>query len=269
MDADYEPAFDSILEMLHAGLRELCGTISVRQAWERLFPAIERAAVKSNVSVYPVHTVLHQALLESLSLYGIRQDHLCVWDRNRGGIGRDQADCKDWDWAPGYGEDHISRAVHEADGLINVPMLKTHPVTGISGAVKNWAGAVTGINRRDDQASFAIHAGRCAEIGQIHALPAIRLKSRLVVMDALTPLFHTHPPSGSYASWPYGGLILGVDPVAVDRTGWDILIHYLQTQENCAWRKPPFPVHLVEASRRYGLGNWEADCIERKMIQIN
>ncbi|MBN2327353.1 MAG: DUF362 domain-containing protein [Candidatus Omnitrophica bacterium] len=269
LDSSHEPSFDSVLRMLHAGLCELCGTGSVRQAWERLFPSIERAAVKSNVSVRPVHAAFHQAIMESLSLYGIRQDQMCVWDRNRGGIGIAQADSKDWDWAPGYGDDHLSRAVHWADGLINAPMLKTHPVTGISGAVKNWAGAVTGINRRDDQATFAIHANRCADIGRIHALPAIRSKSRLIVMDALTPLFQTSEPNRSYESWPYGGLILGLDPVAVDRAGWEILNEYQSAIENRTWRKPPLPLHLIESSRRYGLGNWEAGCIETRFVDSN
>jgi hypothetical protein len=79
---------------------------------------------------------------------------------------------------------------------------------------------------------------------------------RLNILVMLTPQFHgvgPHSFSKKYV-WPYRGLIVGVDPVAVDATGARIL----QAKRNLFFgRERPIspPAHHIEiAGSRYGLG---------------
>ncbi len=238
--------------MLDRGVLALTGERRIEHAWRRFFSPGERIALKSNQNVPSTHGELHAAIMHGLADAGLECEKLRVWDRNRGGIGLEQAYPTEWNWTPGFDGHSISRAVQWADGLINVPSLKPHPRSGFSGAIKNWAGAVTGINARDENASFAIHADHCAEIGQLNALPSIREKCRLIVMDAL----RVNAPWAVESPY-FGGIILGTDPVAVDRIAWEIL-----------WGRPSgdsfvdVPIHLAYAANRYGLGVMERENID-------
>jgi hypothetical protein len=53
--------------------------------------------------------------------------------------------------------------------------------------------------------------------------PAIRQKVRLTICDALTAQYEGGPSYMPQWSWPYNGLIVARDPVALDYTGWQIL----------------------------------------------
>lgn len=238
--------------MLDSGMLALTGERRIECAWQRFFAPGERIALKSNQGVPSTYSELHAAILHRLADAGFETGKLRVWDRNRGGIGIEQVYPSEWDWIPGFDGNHISQAVQWADGLINVPSLKPHPRSGFSGALKNWAGAVTGINARDENASFAIHANHCAEIGQLNALLPIRQKCRLIVMDAL----RVSAPKGKESPF-FGGIVLGTDPVAVDRIAWEILCSL--PLGGC---RMDIPIHLANAANRYGLGVLERENIE-------
>jgi hypothetical protein len=70
-----------------------------------------------------------------------------------------------------------------------------------------------------------------------------------------------HSYSARYV-WPYGGLIVGTDPVAVDTTGARII----QAKRNLFFgeQRPisPPPHHITIAGERYGLGISDPDRIE-------
>lgn len=266
LDSDLNPRPNRVEEMLSQGILALSGESSLEKAWNCYFPPDSRIAIKSNVSVQPTHPDVHAAILRSLSRYGCLSEDVRMWDRNRGGIGLAKVNSRDWDWTPGYEKDCLSRAVHWADALINAPVLKTHSLTAISGAVKNWVGAVTRINRRDHDTAFDLHANRGAGMACINALPPIRGKCRFIVTDALTPFYQESPVSTTYRSWPFGGLILGTDPVAVDRIGWEILRDYLQSAGLLSDGLVEPPIHLCEASKKYQLGEWDRERIDLRAI---
>jgi hypothetical protein len=54
-------------------------------------------------------------------------------------------------------------------------------------------------------------------------LPPIRQKVRLTICDATTALYEGGPSYMPQWTWPYNGLIVGLDPVAVDYTGRQII----------------------------------------------
>ncbi|MEW6674688.1 MAG: DUF362 domain-containing protein [Nitrospirota bacterium] len=69
------------------------------------------------------------------------------------------------------------------------------------------------------------HPDSCADLGAIWRLPVVRDKTRLNVLILLTPLFHgigPHHFDPTY-TWPYKGILIGTDPVALDAVGLKIL----------------------------------------------
>jgi hypothetical protein len=60
-------------------------------------------------------------------------------------------------------------------------------------------------------------------IADLNMIPAIRSKTRLIIMDALRPLADGGPIFRPNAMWKYNGLLVSQDPVAVDTMEWKII----------------------------------------------
>ncbi len=105
----------------------------------------------------------------------------------------------------------ISRAAYEADAIINLPKLKTHGMTTLTGAVKNLFGCIPG--RRKVQWHFNSGVNRDAFARMLVELCGL-LKPRLTIMDAVVGMEGNGPGSGDPRR--IGAVIAGSDPVAVD-----------------------------------------------------
>jgi uncharacterized protein (DUF362 family)/Pyruvate/2-oxoacid:ferredoxin oxidoreductase delta subunit len=105
----------------------------------------------------------------------------------------------------------VARAAFEADAIINLPKLKTHGMTVLTGAVKNLFGCIPGkrkvqwhFNTGVDHDSFT---RMLVELSQA-------LRPRLTVMDAVVGMEGNGPGSGDPRR--IGLILAGSDPVAVD-----------------------------------------------------
>jgi uncharacterized protein (DUF362 family)/Pyruvate/2-oxoacid:ferredoxin oxidoreductase delta subunit len=105
----------------------------------------------------------------------------------------------------------ISRAVHEADLVINLPKLKTHGMMTLTGAVKNLFGCIPG--RRKVQWHFNTGVNRDAFARMLVELSAL-IQPRLTIMDAVIGMDGNGPGSGDPC--PVGVVLAGQDPVALD-----------------------------------------------------
>jgi uncharacterized protein (DUF362 family)/NAD-dependent dihydropyrimidine dehydrogenase PreA subunit len=138
----------------------------------------------------------------------------------------------------------IARAVHECDGIVNLPKMKTHQLTRITGAVKNLFGCIPGQRKAmyhvqyQDVTDFS---GLLVELNQ-------RLRPRLHVMDGIVAMEGNGPRGGDPK--PMGVLILSTDPIAVDAT-------FCRLVE----MEPAF-VPTTVVGREMGLGRYAADEIE-------
>jgi uncharacterized protein (DUF362 family)/Pyruvate/2-oxoacid:ferredoxin oxidoreductase delta subunit len=104
----------------------------------------------------------------------------------------------------------LSRAVLEADLVINLPKLKTHGLTLFTGAVKNTFGTIPGLGKGEYHKRFP-HPDTFAEIlVDVHALVAPRLH----VMDGILAMEGNGPASG--APRHLGLLLAAEDGVALD-----------------------------------------------------
>ncbi|KPK71762.1 MAG: hypothetical protein AMJ84_05685 [Acidithiobacillales bacterium SM23_46] len=248
--------------MLDDGLKAFAGTASTQEAWKRYFQPEDKVTIKSNVMFAPTPPELVRAIMEGIATAGVAIDTIRVWDRNWGGKGPDQADPRTWDWRPGFDANSVSNAVHEATALVNVPRLMNHLLVGLGAALKNWAGAVTNINVRDKDVAFAIHGDSGAEMGMLNAIPAIRKKCRLIVVEALRPLCHGGPYVNPRYVWPYKGLVIGTDPVAVDSVCLKILQGRRDQIRGGSWPLSPPPKHVAIADTKYKLGTADMSKIE-------
>jgi len=83
----------------------------------------------------------------------------------------------------------LSRAVFESDVLISLPRLKTHIVTGLTGAVKNMFGCVPGFRKaayHRDIHSLERFCGMLVDVCQI-VTPHITLMDTIISMDGNGP----------------------------------------------------------------------------------
>lgn len=110
-----------------------------------------------------------------------------------------------------YKSFEFARAVVDSDLIVNISKLKTHGLTGFSGAVKNIFGCVPGIRK----GMFHVQAAEDLEVfGQMLVDLYAAIKPRINIMDAVVAMEGEGPNSGSPK---HMGLILASnDAVALD-----------------------------------------------------
>jgi uncharacterized protein (DUF362 family)/Pyruvate/2-oxoacid:ferredoxin oxidoreductase delta subunit len=105
----------------------------------------------------------------------------------------------------------IARPAREADVIINLPKLKTHGMTTLTGAVKNLFGCVPG--KRKVQWHFNTGVNHELFMDMLVELSML-LRPQLTIMDAVVGMEGNGPGSGDPRR--IGVVIAGADPVAVD-----------------------------------------------------
>jgi hypothetical protein len=221
--------------MLNEGVAELLGETDAAAAWRQLFSPSDVVGIKSNVwSRLPTPAALEEALQFELERVGVAPENIAVDDRNV----------------------KSNPVFRRATAFINTRPMRTHDWSGLGTCIKNL---ITFTERYPDY-----HGDACAPLGSIWLRPEIKGKVRLNVLVMLTPQFHsTGPHSFSQEFvWPYGGLILGVDPVAVDATGARIIEAKRKLYFGNDRPISPPPHHIQVADTQYGIGISDPDRIE-------
>ena len=92
----------------------------------------------------------------------------------------------------------------------------------------------------------------------------VKGKTRLNILVMLTPLFHGAGPHhfSPKHTWPYRGLLVGLDPVAVDSTGVRILAAKREAFFGEERPLSPPAKHIQLADTRHHLGNANPASIE-------
>ncbi len=250
---------DRLKGLVTRALGELTGDESLAVALGHFVKPTDRVGIKQNVMLTPVHQEVLWVLWEGLAGVGVPPENVITWDRQRGYKGYESGEPV----TVTFGADHVATVCSEfADVLISVPGLKAHSLSGIGVCLKNWAGAVSGLNIRDQDTPWPIHADSCVEIGMMQAHPSIKDKARLCVVDALRPLCHGGPQVNPQYLWNYAGIIVGTDAVAVDRVCLDIIQQRRNEVRGGEWPVSPPPKHIMVAAEKYGLGEANLDKID-------
>lgn len=144
----------------------------------------------------------------------------------------------------------------EATALINVRPLRIHHWSGIGGCIKNYI--------MFSPEPWTWHDDSCADLGGLWKLPICAGKTRLNILLVLTPQFHGVGPHHFDAqyTWPYGGLLVSNDPVALDALG----VKLLAEKRKAFFERPPkggtSTKHVELAETRHGIGVADLEKIE-------
>jgi hypothetical protein len=110
--------------------------------------------------------------------------------------------------------------------IINAPVLQDHEATGLAGCLYNLSlGLVDNTRRFEVQPGYAD-----APIVEINALPVLRHKTVLHILDGLVGGFAGGPSFKPAFGWQCGRLYLSTDPVAVDA----LALEQIETQRRAA-----------------------------------
>ena len=273
------PSAARIRELLDEAAAALAGQAKPADAWAAWLKPADLVAIKVNCLGYSTTPAVAVALAAAIGAIGLPPERTLIWDRASEELKAAGYDVQAAGKGPrcygtdamagrgnaGYAQDIItsgaigslfSRIVtDEATALMSAPVLKDHNLCGLTGALKNFYGAIHNPNKYHDNGCDPFIADVCA------AAP-IRGKLRLTVVDAIRPQYAGGPSTRTRWQWPYGGLVLGTDPVAVDRVACEILDRKRRAANlpPLARDKPTLP-YLASAEAR-GLGTADLAKIE-------
>lgn len=111
----------------------------------------------------------------------------------------------------------IASGALDADGLVNLPKFKSHPLTRLTGAIKNLFGCVPGLHKGQFHARLPDPYDFAAMLVDINTL----IKPRLCIMDGIMAMEGNGPRNG--VPRRLNVIIFSSDPVALDATACRIV----------------------------------------------
>ena len=213
--------------MLDEAVKNLLGTNGPLEAWQKLLKTSDVVGIKSNSwPRLPTPRELEAVIKRRVLDAGVAEKNIDIDDR---GV--------------------LSNPVFlKATALVNVRPLRTHHWSGVGTCLKNYIQFVPD--------PWAYHDEGCSPLGKIWTYPIVKGKTRLNILSSLTPQFYGRGANffDKRYVWPYRGLIVGTDPVAVDAVG----AHLLQTKRIAFFGEDRAldvsPIHILAADKTYHLG---------------
>jgi uncharacterized protein (DUF362 family) len=253
---------DAVRAMMRKGMGELCGGTWV-DAWRAMFQPGDVVGIKVNPVGQPhviSDATVVREIIDGLLQAGIKHKDIVVYDRYHDqffGAGFDKWlpegvrtswASKDYtliqDKIEGYDPDHYmemalvlpgqdpasltarrsyaSRFItKEVNKLVNLPVLKDHQSAGVTLALKNLShGLVNNVSRSHGTSSL----NACGSfIPAVVAMPVIREKVVLNILDGVKGLYHGGPGAPAQFVWEHKTMYFATDPVAVDHVGWRVI----------------------------------------------
>jgi hypothetical protein len=224
-----------IEEMLDEAVATLFATKDASSAWKKIIKTTDTVGIKTNSWNYlPTGKAVESALKQRIMDAGVSGDRIGIDDK-----------------------DVLRNPLFQnASVLINARPARTHYWAGMGGCIKNLI--------MFTPTPSAYHGDSCADLATLWDLPPVKNKVKLNILLVLTPLFHgigPHHYSKEYV-WPYRGILVSQDPVAVDSVGVRILqakrLQYFGEEKPL---QPPAH-HIAYAESRHHLGVAGPDKIE-------
>jgi uncharacterized protein (DUF362 family) len=273
-----------VQNMVDAAVKELTGQNKAADAFASLFPkqgtkdiiAIKVNCMHTHAFSESSHKVI-DAVVKGLKSAGKEENDIILYDLKnedlvscgytinsaKTGVRCFGNDEEDWGYeekpvSPGGSAVHLSKILTRCAHLINIPVLRDHPTIGVSLSLKNHYGSV------DSPSSLHGPNFKCEpHIAQLNALEPIRKKTRLIILPALVGVYEGHhsPPQ-----FEYNGLIVSMDPVAVDTLGYKIIEEQRNKHDLRPLAKTGRYPSYIDSSAELGLGTNDPERIEKIMI---
>jgi uncharacterized protein (DUF362 family) len=265
-------------ELLSKALCRLADVRDTHGFWARVLAPGAKIGLKVNclagarLSTTPE---LVRAIVASLIDAGVSSEKIVVWERTArelkaAGLNAQTtgARCLGTD-ERGYESDIatsgevgacLSRVLTcEIGVLLNVGVLKDHDLAGVSIGMKNLYGILHNPNKYHDNACDPY-------VADVANFPVVRAKLALTIADGMLAQCQGGPAFSPAYAWEYNGIVVGTDPVAVDRVGAEIIERRRKARSLPSLAEAKrWPKWLATAAR-YGLG--EADLARIKLLEV-
>jgi uncharacterized protein (DUF362 family) len=308
-----------VSRMLEQGLKELTGESSVKAAWARFVEPADVVGIKINPSGAPAccsSPEIVREIISGLQSAGVSADNIVVYDRYgyEMDVGSYQAllppgvrvlgiqdgfsDITGYDpniycQANFFGEWETrsymaSIVAHGVTKIINVPTLKDHSASGVTGCLKNLGYGTFNNVARSHRQPFSFTSPL---IGVMCSVEPLRSKAVLHIMDGMRQVWHGGPLTQVQDFIHQAGtLLIGTDPVAVDTVELQIieakrqqegapsvwehdpksitangLEFYHDAHKNLFYRQPGH----IAAAGKLGLGVSDISQIDRRQINFS
>ncbi len=227
--------------MYSRGFELLLSSKNSQESLRHLFKSSDNVGIKINtiggkrISTYP--EVSH-SLAKLLAGSGIPESNLIIWDRtnrelreagyrlnaSRSGLKVHGTDTQ-VNWA-GYNYDLVSHLnigsrftkiqSNFATVSISLAILKDHGMAGVTAGMKNYFGAIHNPNK--------YHDTNCDPyVAELFETEPIKEKHKLSILDCIIVQYHRGPSYHARWAEKYETLIFGLDPVATDFIGWQVI----------------------------------------------
>ena len=229
--------FDSarLAQLLDRALQASFGCNSPIEAWKKVVRQGEVVGLKVNClggRGNATHPELVEAITERLRQAGITE--IVIWDRQNSDLerarfkiaergsgvrcfGNDVSGFEDHLATFGKAGSLLCRTLTQVcDAVINLPVLKDHGIAGVTLALKSMFGAIHNPNKYHSDAGNPY-------VADVYALAPVRQKVRLHICDGLNAQYEGGPSFMPQWMWPFNGLLVSRDPVALDYVGWKII----------------------------------------------
>ena len=233
-------------EMMDRAIMKLAGRDSAKEAWKDFVLPDDIVGIKINPLAgkqFSTRRIIVDKIIEGLYGAGVLKNQIIIWDRfeahliNAGyEINQTNQEVRVFaSDSPGVGYDdelfyetnkdskirrengsmksRYSKIVtRDVNVIINVPVMKHHAMTGVSGCLKNLAfGSV------DNTRRFHPSPLHCdPAIAEVFDHDILKDKVVLNIVDGLLASFDGGPVHDPEGEWKYGGILMSRDPVALD-----------------------------------------------------
>jgi uncharacterized protein (DUF362 family) len=309
----------TVKEMMARGMKSLTGAKTVADAWRKFFTTSDVVGVKVNCSGSPnilASPAIVAEIVQNLMAIGLPASQIYLYERNarqltaahyervvpegvtiwaaeaqKGAI--NAYDPNTYVEVDFFGEQdtrsNLVRLVSDKfTKIINVPNMKDHGASGVTGCLKNIAyGNFSNVARSHRNAK----TNTLTFIGTLANVEPVRSRTVLNIMDGLKGVWHGGPFSTmkQFRFFPKQ-MMFGTDPVAMDRLLLDIIDNKRKAENAMSvWnhnmanvkigirgyspnanedRYLREPGHIEYAAKTFGLGVYDIKKIKVKKIEI-
>ena len=271
-----------VREMMARGIRALTGAGTTSDAWRRFFEPSDVVGIKVNCGGYPFCVSAYEIVAEAvrqLTGIGVPVSQIYVYERfqnqldevnyaphlppgvqivaaeranrNVDNSGYDPATYLEADL---FGEEdtrsNLMRLVsRRLTKIINIPNMKDHGATGVTGCLKNIAyGSFSNVARTHQRGKSHTYS----VVGALAAVEPLRSRTVLQIMDGLRGVWHGGPFARTtrYVFYPRQ-ILFGTDPVAIDRLLLDIIEEQRRAHGAISiWDRSPGTLKVDDARAR-------------------
>jgi uncharacterized protein (DUF362 family) len=262
------PSREMARQMVDRAVMDLTGTSKPESAWAQFAGATDKVLIKPNAFGFPAmaaHPETAWAIADALMAVGVPADSIIIYDQMSGRmqaaryrltqpkaagvrvLSNKQAPYETQFRKTPAGRTQLALPVLWASVIIDLAVIKTHDLSGVTCAMKNITHGVV-VN------PGAFHRDGCAGIPHLWSIPEIKDKVKLVVTDGFKLLYEGGPHDKPRFKVPFDSIFATTDPVAMDRLAWEYVDEVRKGKGKKTLTEIGKPPKFIEAAAAMGLG---------------